>query len=123
MALKRRLQDEDIAQELILESDSDAYISENDISPPQSDSDEDRRDTGCRDWTNTIQSQPSAPVIHKFTGGWRQNEAPHINKDSLLLSVFMHFFMKLCNCWWKRQTDITINTWKLLLKDALHYLT
>jgi hypothetical protein len=69
MALKRRLQDEDIAQELILESDSDAHISEDDISPPQSDSDEDRTDTGCRDWTNTIQSRPSVPVIHKFTGG------------------------------------------------------
>jgi hypothetical protein len=34
MAFKRRLQYEDIAQELILESDSDAYISEDDISPP-----------------------------------------------------------------------------------------
>jgi hypothetical protein len=58
MALKRRLQDEDIAQELILESDSGAHISEDDISPPQSDSDteEDRTDTGCRDWTNTRQS-------------------------------------------------------------------
>jgi hypothetical protein len=28
MALKRRLQDEDIAQELILDSDSDAHTSE-----------------------------------------------------------------------------------------------
>jgi hypothetical protein len=56
MALKRRLQDEETAQELILESDSDAHISEYDISPPQSDSDEDRTDTGCRDRTNTIQS-------------------------------------------------------------------
>jgi hypothetical protein len=35
MALKRRLQDEDIAQELILESDSDAHTSEDDISPLQ----------------------------------------------------------------------------------------
>jgi hypothetical protein len=51
MALKRRLQDEDMAQELILDSDSDAHISEYDISP-QSDSDteeDDRKDTGCRD--------------------------------------------------------------------------
>jgi hypothetical protein len=35
MALKRRLQDEDIAQELILKSGSDAYISEDDISSPK----------------------------------------------------------------------------------------
>jgi hypothetical protein len=54
MALKRRLQAEDSAQELILESDSDAHTSEVDISPPQSDSDEDRKDTGCRDWTNNL---------------------------------------------------------------------
>jgi hypothetical protein len=96
IALKRRLQDEDIAQELILESD--AHISEDDISPPHSDSDEDRTDIGCRDWTNTIQSRPSAPVIHKFTGGpsWlRQNEEPHINKDSSPLSVFMLFFHEI----------------------------
>jgi hypothetical protein len=40
MALKRRLQNKDIAQELILDSDSDAHTSKNeDISPPQSDSD------------------------------------------------------------------------------------
>jgi hypothetical protein len=84
MALKRRLQDDDIAQELILESDSDAHIAEDEISPPQSDNDteeDDRTDTGCRDWTNTTQSRPSAPVTHKFTGrpsGLRQNDAPHI---------------------------------------------
>jgi hypothetical protein len=58
VALKRRLQDEDIAQELILESDSDAHLSEDDISPLQSESDteEDKTDTECRDWTNTTQS-------------------------------------------------------------------
>jgi hypothetical protein len=98
MALKRRLQDKDIAQELILESDSDTHISEYDISPPQSDSYEDRTDTGCTDWTNTIQSRPSAPVIHKFTGGPSgliKNETPHINKDSLPLSVFMLFFYEI----------------------------
>jgi hypothetical protein len=69
MAFKRRLQDEDIAQELILESDPDTHMSEDDISPPQSDSDEDWTNTGCSDWTNTTQSRHSAPVIHKFTGG------------------------------------------------------
>jgi hypothetical protein len=125
MALNRRLQDEDIAKELILESVSDAYISEDDISP-QRDSGEDRTDTGCRDWTNTIQSRTFAPVIHKFTGGptgFRQNEAPHINKDFATERFHALFFMKLCNCWGNRQTDITVSTWKLLLKDALHCLT
>jgi hypothetical protein len=55
MALKRRLQG-DIAQEMILESDSDAHVSEEEISLPQSDTEEDRTDTGCRDWSNTRQS-------------------------------------------------------------------
>jgi hypothetical protein len=36
MALKRKLQDKDTAQEVILDSDSDAYTTEDeDISPPQ----------------------------------------------------------------------------------------
>jgi hypothetical protein len=93
MALKRRLQAEDRAQELILESDSDAHIYEVDISPPQSDSDEDR----------TTQDAETGPTFStfctcntQFTGGGgsglRQNEAPHINKDSSRLSVFMFFF-------------------------------
>jgi hypothetical protein len=99
MALKGRLQDEDIAQELILDTDSEAHISEDDISP-QSDSDteeDDRTDTGYRDWTDTSQSRSSSPVIHKFTGklsGLRQNKAFHINKDSSPLSMFMLFFLE-----------------------------
>jgi hypothetical protein len=93
MALKRSLQ-EDIAQQLILDTDSEAHMSKDDISPPQSDSDteEDNKiDTGCRDWTDTTHSRPSASVIHKFTEGpseLRQNEAPP-------LSVFMLFFLEI----------------------------
>jgi hypothetical protein len=58
MALKRRLQDEDIAQELILESDSDAHISEDDISPPQSDGDEDR--------TGQTQNAKTGPTLYNL---------------------------------------------------------
>jgi hypothetical protein len=63
LALKRTFQVGDIAQELIL--DSDAHTSENDdIFPPQSDSDyngDDRTETGCTEWTDTTQSRPSVP--------------------------------------------------------------
>jgi hypothetical protein len=47
MALKRRLQDEDIAQEL---TDSDNHISEYNITPESDDEtkEDDRKDTGCR---------------------------------------------------------------------------
>jgi hypothetical protein len=100
MALKTILQDEDIAQELILYSNSDAHISDDDISP-QSDSNTEeanRKNTDCRDWTNTTQTLSPMPMIHKFTGepsGLRQNEAPHMNKDLSPLSTFMLFFLEI----------------------------
>jgi hypothetical protein len=92
MELKRRLQDEDIAQKLILESDSDGHISEDDAYPPQSDTEEDRTDTGCRDWTNTRQSRPPASVIHKFTGGaqWVQTKLCTPHKQRLFATEHFH---------------------------------
>jgi hypothetical protein len=42
-----------------------------------------------------LQSQANQPHVHQYTGGDRgkkQNEAPHINKDSSPLSVFMLYF-------------------------------
>jgi hypothetical protein len=42
-----------------------------------------------------LQSQANEPHVHQDAGGDRrkkQNEAPHINKDSSLLSVFMLYF-------------------------------
>jgi hypothetical protein len=60
-----RLVDEDMAQVLIIHCNSGDHISEADISPPSdSDTEEgDRKATGCRDRSNTTQSQPSACVI------------------------------------------------------------
>jgi hypothetical protein len=50
MALKRGRQDEEIAQELVLDSDCDAHISDDISLPSNSDTEEDNRtDTGCRD--------------------------------------------------------------------------
>jgi hypothetical protein len=57
------------AQELILDSDCGAHISEDeDISVPQngSDNEEDNRtETDCTELTDSSQSQSSAPVIHR----------------------------------------------------------
>jgi hypothetical protein len=92
IASKRRFQDEDIAQELIL--DSDAHTSEVDISAPQSDGDnkkDDKTETGWTEWIDSTQSRLSVPILHRFTGGpsgLRQNEAPNINKDTFPLRVF-----------------------------------
>jgi hypothetical protein len=44
MASKRRLQDKDIAQELIFDSDFDAHTYEDGILPPQSKSDKEEDD-------------------------------------------------------------------------------
>jgi hypothetical protein len=69
MALNRRLQNKDTAQELILDSDSDAHVSQGGICPYQSTSDskgDDRTDT---QWTDSTQFLHFEPVIHKFTGG------------------------------------------------------
>lgn len=72
------------------------------------------------DWTDTRQSWPSAPAIHKFTGepsGLRQKwGTPH--KQSLFATERFQdlFFLKLCNFWCKTQTDTTISTWKQLMK-------
>jgi hypothetical protein len=77
MSAKRRtMEDEDITQELFLDSDlEDKLISHyND-----SDSDQDTQ------WTGNKQFHCGAPVIHRFTGGpsgIHQNQAPTINKDS-----------------------------------------
>jgi hypothetical protein len=72
MASKRKFQNEDRAQELILDSASDTHTSEDkDISPPQSGSDnkkDDRSKTGCTEWIDNTQSQPSVPMILRFTG-------------------------------------------------------
>jgi hypothetical protein len=101
IASERRLKDEDIAQELILDSGSDAHTNEDEISPPQSHSDnkgDDRTETGCTQWTDSTQSQPSVPVIHRFTGdpsGLRQKKAHDINKDSSPLSIFMLLFLEI----------------------------
>jgi hypothetical protein len=54
MSLRRRLQDEDVAQELILDSDSDAQIS-----PPQRNSDTEqgyRAETQTAQWIDSAQS-------------------------------------------------------------------
>jgi hypothetical protein len=109
MVLNSRLQNEGTVQEQILDSDSGVHISEDDISP-QSDSDteeDNRKDKDCRGWMTTAQSQHTVPVIHR---GFRQNKAPHINKGVTTQQFQALFFLKLCNHWCKKQTDIITNT-------------
>jgi hypothetical protein len=102
---KRTLEEEDIAQELFLDSDSDAHDSEDELWSPDSVSDHDSDRESDRDgtrpgdaqWTNT-RSWRGAPIIHRFTGdpsGLRQSQAPTVNKHSTPLSVFMLFFLDI----------------------------
>jgi hypothetical protein len=95
MSAKRRrrtMEDEDITQELFLDSSSEDKLMSHD-----SDSDQDESQDNTQQTENT-QSQHGAPVIHRFTGGpsgIRHNEAPTINKDLTSLSVFMLFFLEI----------------------------
>jgi hypothetical protein len=45
-----------------------------------------------------LQSQANQPHVHQYTGsdrGKKQNEAPHINKDSSPLSIFVLSFVSV----------------------------
>jgi hypothetical protein len=55
------------AQELILYSDSDAHISEDEIFPHENHSKKEEMKTDSIQWTDNTPSQPSAPLIHRFT--------------------------------------------------------
>ena len=51
--------------------------------------------------------------IHPFIGpeiGFKESEAPHINKDSSPLSVFVLFSQKVFICWLNSPTCTTSNT-------------
>jgi hypothetical protein len=72
MDTKWKLQEQDTAQGLILDTDSNKQLSEEDISPCDINTDSDKADTIQTDstqWTGCTQTQPSAPVIHGFAGG------------------------------------------------------
>jgi len=56
--------------------------------------DSDTADANFTQWSDSTHC-PTAPVVHMFTegpSGLRQTEAPHINKDFFLFSVFKLFF-------------------------------
>jgi hypothetical protein len=96
MANKTRLHDVHILQELLLHSDCDASATASDSaasheSESSSDSDVDRQ-MDKPQWTVNRIRRPSAPVIHRFTGG---SSALRLGKDSTPLSVFMLFFLKI----------------------------
>jgi len=67
----------------------------------------------------------TANLLHlQFTGLWGvpvgYDSGAHITKDSTPPSIFMLFFLKLHNCWWRRKTHTTTSFWTQLLKDSAH---
>jgi hypothetical protein len=100
MARRRILRDEDIESELICDTDSDEYF-EDSLSEEDEDDFADEQQPPPpiqQQRQNTkwgLQSQANQPHVHQYAGGDRgkkHNEAPHINKDSSPLSVFMLYF-------------------------------
>jgi hypothetical protein len=87
---KRTMEDEDITQELFLDSSSEDKNMSHD-----SDSNQDESQQDDTEWRVNMQSGCGAPVIHRFTGGpsgIHHNAAPTINKDSTSLASSCSFF-------------------------------
>jgi len=77
---RRNISDPDFTV-LVLESNSDSHLSEEEDISAQSDSDTDS-DTNCTHWTDNTNCQPTAPAIHRCTqgpSGVQQTEPPLIN--------------------------------------------
>ncbi|KAG8229295.1 hypothetical protein J437_LFUL010049 [Ladona fulva] len=94
MDRKRKLLEEDIEQELLADSDSDAYNSDvsDDSDEGDSVSGEDSAANEAKEWV-TKQRNYKGPF--KFTGGRRgliADKAPNITSDSTPLEVFLLFF-------------------------------
>jgi hypothetical protein len=118
MAMKRTLDNEDIEQELALESESDDCCE-----PSDTESDEDieqqqqkkpQPGTSAGGDSNWGPPQGRNKDIHVFTGpsrGVNKNEAPHINKDSTPFSVLMYFtgvvqmFAEQTNLYYRQYCD------------------
>ena len=49
-------------------------------------------------------------------------EAPHINRLFPTKRFHTLIFLKLYNCWWKRQIDIITSTWTHWMNDGPHCL-
>jgi hypothetical protein len=84
-----------------------------------------RTETGCIQWTDSTQSWPSASVTLVYRGSqWGETKRSTQYSQRLFPTecFMLSFFLKLCSCWWKRQTDITTNTWTYLMKDGHHCL-
>lgn len=97
--------------EVTSDSDSDPHSPQYNVTAPQCDTHtDDITGTNCTQWTDSTHYQASVPLVHRFRQSSiriQQKEAPHITK-TLTHSVFScSSFLKLCNCWWKRQKDIS----------------
>jgi hypothetical protein len=86
----------------------------------------DTTDTNFTLWTASTNCWPVVLAVHKFTGGpsvLRQTEALDINKSLPHWAFSWSSFLKLYNCWWKRQTDIITITLTHWMKDGPYHMT
>jgi hypothetical protein len=98
MAPKRKLCDEDIESELICDTVSDEYLEDSESDETENDDDDEEQPLSVMHkqvmkWG--LRCQANQMHVHRFTGGDRgkkKKEAPHINKESSPLCVFMLSF-------------------------------
>jgi hypothetical protein len=129
MASKRRLWEQDVAQELISDSDSDELSEDKNISPSVTQTlTLTMKEMLYRHVVHSglmYQTWPFGPVIHSFTrgpSGLRQSEEPNIVKDCTWMSFFMLFFFEIIQLLVEETTDTTTNIWTCLMKETLLFL-
>jgi hypothetical protein len=104
----KRIIEDDMAQELILDNDSDAHISEDEI-PPRGSGSEKEEILHTVGWQYTL----STLYIYNpqvYRGPQWDNKKRNIHYQPSLKSIeclhavfFSSPHLKLFNCWWKRQ--------------------
>jgi len=123
MVTTSNLTDQDITK-LILESDSDAHSLEGKDTIAQSDSDTcDITDT-CHivEWQYKLSTYGTCSPQVNMRSQRVMPEAPHINKDSSPLSIFMLFFFKKIQLLVEETHRHYTTTWTHWMKDGPHHL-
>jgi hypothetical protein len=116
----KRLEEDEIENQLLWDTDSDCFTESEDGAPGSGS--EEEEETGPKHLLPPPQPSSSSsslrePPQHDRSGsnnfaggavGVNLNAAPHVNKDSIPLCIFMYFTQ--LSIWWWRQPVITIST-------------
>jgi hypothetical protein len=126
MAKKLKLEEQAINEILVADTDSESGAEVSDVEEEEDEQQQQQQIIQQASAQDKPQAATSGGVlppwgppqgrninVHPFVGpakGVKKSEAPHINKDSLPLSLLMLFSQKFFICLWNRPTYTTSNT-------------